>query len=84
MKAFVVKGKFLMGDRWQEFTKELVGNDENGAREEIFSRLGSKHKVKRAKIHISEVKEIPPNKVSDPITKFQLKGKKTVKGEKNE
>ncbi|UCE73715.1 MAG: 50S ribosomal protein LX [Methanomassiliicoccales archaeon] len=93
MKAFRVKGEFLMGDRWQEFTKEVVGRDENAVCEEIYSRLGSKHRVKRGKIQISEVMEIPSKEVSDPITKYHLekastkkkivRKKRTEKGEKN-
>lgn len=81
MKAFRVKGTFQMGDRWQDFTKEIVGNDENAAKEQVYSRLGSKHRVKRAKIQISEVKEISLEEVSDPITRYLLE---SDKGEKNE
>ena len=90
MKAFRVKGIFQMGDRWQEFTKEMVGNDEDAVKEQVYSRLGSKHRVKRSKIQVSEVKEISLEEVSDPITKYFLKCEKTErkkrikKGEKNE
>lgn len=90
MKAFKVKGTFQMGDRWQQFTKEVVGSDEEAVKEQVYSRLGSKHRVKRAKIHISDVKEISLEEVSDPITKYMIeKGKviekeKIKKGEKNE
>ena len=69
MKAYKVSGKFMMGDAWQSFTKEVVGESEKDVREVIFSRLGSKHRVKRAKIQISEVTEISPNELTDPITK---------------
>lgn len=81
MKAFMVKGKFLMGDRWQGFTKEVVGKDEIEVAERIYSVLGSKHRVKRAKIQILEVQEIPPNKLSDPLTKYQLKSEMKSKKE---
>lgn len=79
MKGFKVKGKFLMGDRWQEFTKEIAGSDENAVREEIFSRLGSKHRVKRTKIHITDVIDVPISELSDPIVLYQLKSKKKLK-----
>lgn len=81
MKAFKVKGKFLMGDRWQGFTKEVAGKDEIEVAERIYSVLGSKHRVKRAKIKISEVQEIPLNKLSDPLTMYQLKSDKKSKKE---
>lgn len=69
MKAYKVSGKFMMGDAWQSFTKEVVGESEKDVREVILSRLGSKHRVKRTKIQISEVTEISPNELTDPITK---------------
>lgn len=81
MKAFKIKGKFLMGDRWQEFTKEVAGDDENDVREKTLSRLGSKHRVKRTKIQISEVIEIQAKEVTDQIIKYQLKSKKKDKKE---
>ncbi|UCG69582.1 MAG: 50S ribosomal protein L18a [Thermoplasmata archaeon] len=89
MKVFRVKGTFLMGNRWQDFTKEVVGDDENVAKEQIYSRLGSKHRVKRKKIQIEEVKEISIEEVSDPIASYLIKRdndnkiKKTKKGEIN-
>lgn len=81
MKAYKVKGTFYMGDRWQNFTKEVEGEDENAVCETIFSRLGSKHRVKRSKIQISEVTEIKAKDVTDQITLYKLKSNK---GEKNE
>jgi large subunit ribosomal protein LX len=81
MKAFRIKGMFQMGDKWQDFTKEIEGTDESIVREQILSRLGSKHRVKRTQIRILEVTEIKANEVTDPITIYKLKN---VKGEKNE
>jgi large subunit ribosomal protein LX len=79
MKAYKVKGSFLMGDRWQQFTKEEVGNDESEVKEKVLSRLGSKHRVKRTRIQISEVLEIQPKEVTDPIIKYRLKSEKPAK-----
>jgi large subunit ribosomal protein LX len=81
MKAFRVKGMFFMGDRWQGFTKEVIGEDENNVTEQVYSRLGSKHRVKRAKIQISEVTQIKEEEIIDPIILYNLKN---VKGEKDE
>ena len=81
MKAFRVKGMFFMGDRWQSFTKEIIGEDENVVSEQVYSRLGSKHRVKRAKIQISEVTQIKEEDITDSVTVYKLKN---VKGEKNE
>ena len=79
MKAFRVKGTFQMGDRWQEFTKEVVGDDEDAVKEQVYSRLGSKHRVKRPKIRISEVNEISLDDVSDPITRYLIEDEKKEK-----
>jgi large subunit ribosomal protein LX len=79
MKVFRVKGTFLMGKRWQDFTKDVVGDDENVAKEQIFSRLGSKHRVKRAKIQINEIKEISQKEVSDPVISYLLKSNEDSK-----
>jgi large subunit ribosomal protein LX len=81
MKAFRVKGMFFMGDRWQSFTKEVIGEDENIVSEQVYSRLGSKHRVKRAKIQISEVTQIKEEDIVDSVTLYKLKN---TKGEKNE
>ena len=72
MKAYKVSGKFMMGDAWQSFTKEVVGESERDVREIIYSRLGSKHRVKRAKIQISEMTEISPGELTDPIIKSRF------------
>ncbi len=82
MKAFRVTGKFYMGDHWQNFTKDVAGEDDAAVKEKVYSRLGSKHRVKRAKIKISEVTEIPLDEVTDPITVYILKNEKeTIKKE---
>jgi large subunit ribosomal protein LX len=76
MKAFRVTGKFYMGDHWQNFTKDVAGENDAAVKEKVYSRLGSKHRVKRAKIEISEVKEISLEEVTDPITVYILKNEK--------
>jgi large subunit ribosomal protein LX len=76
MKAFRVKGMFFMGDRWQNFTKEVIGEDENAVSEQVYSRLGSKHRVKRTKIQITEVAQIREEDISDVITLYKLKNEK--------
>lgn len=82
MKAFRVTGKFYMGDHWQNFTKDVTGEDDAAVKEKVYSRLGSKHRVKRAKIKISDVTEIPLEEVTDPITAYILKNEKeTIKKE---
>ena len=61
-----------MGKIWQPFSKEVIGNDENGAREWIYSVLGSRHRVKRRMIKIEEMKEISKDEIEDPVIKYMV------------
>ncbi|UCF08957.1 MAG: 50S ribosomal protein L18a [Thermoplasmata archaeon] len=79
MKAYRVSGRFKMGDRWQDFTKEVAGEDDERVKEVVFSILGSKHRVRRSKIQITDVKEIAHDEVKDPVTKYQLESSRSDK-----
>ena len=68
-KIFRIQGKFMMGNNYKSFTKELKAIDENDIREKIYSDFGSKHGIKRNKIIIEEIKEISKDEVKDPIIK---------------
>ena len=68
-KIFRIQGKFMMGNSYKSFTKELKAIDENDIRERIYSDFGSKHGIKRNKIIIEEIKEISKDEVNDPIIK---------------
>jgi len=72
MKAFKVTGSFQMGRASQNFTKEVISKDKKEATEFILSDLGSKHKVKRYQIKITEVKELKPDEVTDSIISYKL------------
>ncbi len=74
MKAFRVKGKFIMGKsimskNWQRFTKEVASLNEEEAKERVYSDLGSKHRVKRRNIKVEEIEEI----AEDEITNSRVK-----------
>jgi large subunit ribosomal protein LX len=72
VKVFRVKGEFPMGDRIQPFTKELASTAPENVREKLLSDIGSKHKVKRAKIVIHSIEEISPEDAEDPFVKFAV------------
>ncbi|RLF52800.1 MAG: 50S ribosomal protein L18a [Thermoplasmata archaeon] len=72
MKVYRVAGKFLMGEIWQTFRKEIIGNSEEEAKERIYSILGSRHKVKRRMIKIESIEEIQKNEISDPVIKYMV------------
>ena len=59
-----------MGKIWQPFSKEVMGNDEEEAKERLLSILGSKHGVKRRMIKIEEIKELKKEEIKDPVIKY--------------
>ncbi len=75
MKAYRVKGKFLMKDVWQPFTKEVVGENEEEAKERLLSIMGSRHRVKRRMVKIEEVKELQKDEIEDAVIKYMVERK---------
>lgn len=73
-KIFRIQGKFMMGNKFKPFTKELKAINENDIQEKIYSDFGSKHGIKRAKVIIEEIKEISEDEVQDPIIKSLIEG----------
>jgi len=73
-KIFRIQGKFMMGNKFQPFTKELKALNENDIREKIYSDFGSKHGINRNKIVIEDIKEINADEVQDPIVKALIQG----------
>jgi len=66
IRVFRVKGWFKHNSRRQVFTKELRALSEKHVLEQVYSEIGSRHKVKRNLIHISEISEIKPEEAKDP------------------
>jgi large subunit ribosomal protein LX len=73
MKAFRLTGTFRMGRKIQSFSKEVASHDKKGAEEDLYSILGSKHKVKRYDIQIDSVKELKPEDVEDSVVAFKVR-----------
>jgi len=72
MKAYKVRGKFLMGNMWQPFEKEVIGNSEEEAKERLLSIMGSRHKVKRKMVKIEGVRELQKDEIEDAVIKYIL------------
>jgi large subunit ribosomal protein LX len=73
-KIFRIQGKFMMGNKFKPFTKELKAINEEDIHEKIYSDFGSRHGIKRAKVIIEEIKEISEDEVQDPIIKSLIQG----------
>ncbi len=75
MKVFKVNGKFRMGRRrtdWQPFSKEVIADSEEEAKENLYSLLGSKHRVKRTNIKVFGTEEVPEDEVEDFVIQDRL------------
>jgi large subunit ribosomal protein LX len=73
-KIFRIQGKFMMGNKFKHFTKELKAISEDDIREKIYSDFGSKHGINRNKIVIEDIKEISKDEVQDPLVKTLIEG----------
>ncbi|MGY5881152.1 MAG: 50S ribosomal protein L18Ae [Candidatus Thorarchaeota archaeon] len=62
-KIWKASGEYKKKKRTFTFSRELLGEKESHIREKILSELGSRHRVKRREITISEIKEIKPEEV---------------------
>ena len=74
MKAFKVKGEFLMGGRMSPFDREIEAEDEQDAREKMLSLLGSEHRCKRNRIKVETITEVPLDEVEDPLIRARIEG----------
>lgn len=64
-KIWRASGAYTKKKRAFTFSRELLGEKEAHIREKILSELGSRHRVKRREINITEIKEIKPEEVTD-------------------
>jgi large subunit ribosomal protein LX len=62
-KIWLASGEYKKNKVKFTFSRELLGEKEAHVREKILSELGSRHRVKRREITISEIKEIKPEEV---------------------
>lgn len=74
MKAYRVKGEFLMGGVMSPFNREIEANDEGDAREKMLSLIGSEHRCKRNKIIVETITEVPLDEVEDPLIRARIEG----------
>jgi large subunit ribosomal protein LX len=50
----------------------MAAEDEESVKEKVLSTIGSKHKLKRTQISITEVKELSADEVTNHIVKYQI------------
>lgn len=74
VKVFRVIGKIRKPNFRTEFRKEVRALKPEDAVEKVYMELGSKHRVKRFQIKISEVKEIGLEEIENVIVKKMTLG----------
>ncbi|MEM4602042.1 MAG: 50S ribosomal protein L18Ae [Desulfurococcaceae archaeon] len=83
VKIFWITGYMLVNhDRlptWLKFTQEVTALHEREALEKIYSILGSRHKLKRYHIKISDIRTISPAEASKANISHIMKLERIVK-----
>ncbi len=73
MKAFRVTGTYADPRQIrQPFSIEMAAEDVPAVKEKAVSTIGSKHKLKRWQIDITDVTEIPADQVVNHVVKYQI------------
>jgi len=78
-KVFRIEGYFRNNGDIVRFVKEVRALKKEHAIEYVLSKIGSDHRVKRRAIKISNVTEISPEEVEDPIVRFFCKTDKIMR-----
>lgn len=75
MKAYRATGEFKTGKfSWQKFSVEVAAENEAGVTEQIYSNLGSRHKLNRSQIKIGEIKNIQGEEIVSHTVKYLAEG----------
>jgi large subunit ribosomal protein LX len=69
LKVFRVTGKISKPNLQTSFSKEVIAAKPEHAIEKVYAEIGSKHRVKRFHIKISNVEEVSPEEIENPILK---------------
>lgn len=72
MQAFQVSGRFKMGRTWSRFSIEIADDSAEDARERVVSNLGSRHRISRDLVEVTEVEAIDADEVEDPTVAKRL------------
>ena len=74
VKVFRVSGKIRKPNFQTDFRKEVRALKPEDAVEKVYMLLGSKHRVKRFQMTISQVEEIGPEEIEDILVKKMTPG----------
>ena len=74
MKAFKVTGEISKPNLSTPFVRELLADKSGHAVEKVYAEIGSRHRVKRCHIKITNVKEVSADEIINPILKKIVAG----------
>ncbi len=74
MKAYRVRGTFLMGEFITPFNREIEAKDPADAKEKLMSLFGSEHRCKRQNIKVEAVVELTLDEIEDPLIRARVTG----------
>ncbi len=80
MKAFRVQGIAPFGKMRQQFSFDVVAENEDDARGRVYSTLGSRHRATRRKIELASVAEIDPRTSKEPHVLNHFREQITAQG----
>jgi large subunit ribosomal protein LX len=72
MKAFRVVGSYADPRKRQSFSMEVSAENEEAVREKVLSLLGSKHRLKRREIEITEITALSPEQITNHVVKYDV------------
>jgi large subunit ribosomal protein LX len=74
MKAFKVTGQINKPNLNTPFARELLADKSEHAVEKVYAEIGSRHRVKRCHIKITNVQEVSVEEIKNPILKKIVSG----------
>ena len=75
MNAYRAVGALKTGKfSWQNFSVELAADDEAQVTEQVYSNLGSRHKLKRQQIRIDEITLLDKDSITDITVQYLVGG----------
>jgi large subunit ribosomal protein LX len=74
LKVFRVTGEINKPNLKTPFAKEVLAAKSEHAVEKVYAEIGSKHRVKRFQLKISNVEEISIDEIENPIIKKIVSG----------
>ncbi|MCL2032214.1 MAG: 50S ribosomal protein L18Ae [Methanomassiliicoccaceae archaeon] len=72
MKAFRIVGSYADPRKRQPFSIEASAEDEEAVKEKVLSILGSKHRLKRWEIDITEITELSPDQITNQVVRYEV------------